>query len=53
MGDVDFYPNNGISPQPGCEREDPTSLSCSHRRAVVREHSMKNVESAQLNIKKN
>ncbi|BES94658.1 Lipase [Nesidiocoris tenuis] len=32
VGDVDFYPNGGLPPQPGCENADnPTS--CSHARA--------------------
>eukprot|EP00095_Tigriopus_kingsejongensis_P006236 maker-scaffold301_size216225-snap-gene-1.24 protein:Tk06236 transcript:maker-scaffold301_size216225-snap-gene-1.24-mRNA-1 annotation:"lipase" len=31
VGHVDFYPNSGMAPQPGCETED-IGLSCSHQR---------------------
>ena len=35
MGQVDFYPNGGMAPQPGCENEDPLGIDCSHARAPV------------------
>ena len=35
MGQVDFYPNEGMAPQPGCENEDPLGIDCSHARAPV------------------
>ena len=35
VGQVDFYPNGGEAPQPGCENEDPFGLGCSHARAPV------------------
>ncbi|KAG5670568.1 hypothetical protein PVAND_000821 [Polypedilum vanderplanki] len=35
-GHVDFYPNRGIAPQPGCEALDIfTFTACSHYRAVL------------------
>ena len=34
VGHVDFYPNAGIAPQPGCFGE-PLGLDCSHQRANV------------------
>ena len=30
-GHVDFYPNLGLAPQPGCEGHESLDLSCSHR----------------------
>nr|ACO12331.1 Pancreatic triacylglycerol lipase precursor [Lepeophtheirus salmonis] len=33
VGNVDFFPNGGVSPQPGCERE-PLNLVCSHLRVA-------------------
>ena len=30
MGHVDFFPNLGRAPQPGCEDEESLDLSCSH-----------------------
>ena len=36
VGDVDFYPNSGMAPQPGCKGE-PIGLDCSHQRANVRQ----------------
>ena len=35
VGQVDFYPNNGTAPQPGCEDEEPWGMGCSHERACV------------------
>ena len=35
VGHVDFYPNDGKAPQPGCNGE-PIGLDCSHQRAHVR-----------------
>lgn len=35
VGHVDFYPNGGKAPQPGCEHEDSFGLDCSHARAPV------------------
>ena len=35
VGQVDFYPNGGMAPQPGCENEDPLGIDCSHARAPV------------------
>ena len=35
VGHVDFYPNDGKAPQPGCFGE-PLGLDCSHQRANVR-----------------
>merc|ERR1712018_178475 len=32
-GHVDFYPNEGLAPQPGCEGRESLDLSCSHRKA--------------------
>ena len=32
-GHVDFYPNHGLAPQPGCEGRESLDLSCSHRKA--------------------
>merc|ERR1711962_610782 len=32
-GHVDFYPNLGLAPQPGCEGHESLDLSCSHRKA--------------------
>ncbi len=32
-GHVNFYPNGGRAPQPGCEGKDGASLTCSHHRA--------------------
>ena len=32
-GHVDFYPNLGLAPQPGCEGRESLDLSCSHRKA--------------------
>jgi hypothetical protein len=34
LGHVDFYPNVGQHPQPGCEGEG-LDLDCSHQRAPV------------------
>ncbi|XP_017070913.1 lipase member H-A isoform X2 [Drosophila eugracilis] len=35
-GTVDFYPNFGLAPQPGCENVDVVAAnSCSHNRAVM------------------
>ena len=34
VGHVDFYPNQGHHPQPGCE-EEGLGLDCSHQRAHV------------------
>ena len=34
LGHVDFYPNAGQHPQPGCEGEG-LDLDCSHQRAPV------------------
>ena len=34
VGHVDFYPNQGRHPQPGCE-EEGLGLDCSHQRAHV------------------
>ena len=34
VGHVDFYPNGGHHPQPGCENEG-IGLDCSHQRAHV------------------
>lgn len=33
MGHVDFYPNGGRAPQPGCETRESLDLSCSHFQA--------------------
>jgi len=33
VGHVDFYPNGGTAPQPGCEGNDDLGLGCSHARA--------------------
>lgn len=33
VGHVDFYPNSGILPQPGCTNF-ATSVSCSHVRSI-------------------
>ena len=30
---LDFYPNEGLAPQPGCEGRESLDLSCSHRKA--------------------
>ena len=30
MGHVDFFPNLGEAPQPGCENKESLDLSCSH-----------------------
>jgi hypothetical protein len=30
MGHVDFFPNLGRAPQPGCEKQESLDLSCSH-----------------------
>ena len=30
---MDFYPNQGLAPQPGCEGRESLDLSCSHRKA--------------------
>ena len=38
VGHVDFYPNSGMAPQPGCKGE-PIGLDCSHQRANVRQIS--------------
>ena len=35
VGHIDFYPNNGQAPQPGCENEEPWGMGCSHERAPV------------------
>lgn len=35
LGDVSFFPNGGLSPQPGCEDEQD-ERTCSHVRAPVR-----------------
>ena len=32
-GHVDFFPNRGRAPQPGCERSESLDLSCSHFQA--------------------
>ena len=32
-GHVDFYPNSGVAPQPGCENRESLDLSCSHFQA--------------------
>ena len=32
-GHVDFYPNKGVAPQPGCENSESLDLSCSHFQA--------------------
>ena len=32
-GHVDYYPNLGLAPQPGCEGRESLDLSCSHRKA--------------------
>ncbi len=32
-GHVDFFPNLGLAPQPGCEGRESLDLSCSHRKA--------------------
>ena len=32
-GHVDFFPNLGLAPQPGCEGHESLDLSCSHRKA--------------------
>ena len=29
-GHVDFFPNGGRAPQPGCETKESLDLSCSH-----------------------
>ena len=34
LGHVDFYPNSGKQPQPGCDKEG-LDLDCSHQRAPV------------------
>ncbi len=39
VGHVDFYPNQGHHPQPGCEDEG-FGLDCSHQRAHVREEKL-------------
>lgn len=33
LGHVDFYPNGGRSPQPGCEQDQSLDKKCSHFRA--------------------
>jgi len=33
VGHIDFYPNHGQAPQPGCEGEEPWGFGCSHERA--------------------
>jgi len=33
VGHIDFYPNHGQAPQPGCENEEPWGFGCSHERA--------------------
>lgn len=32
-GHVDYFPNLGLAPQPGCEGRESLDLSCSHRKA--------------------
>ena len=47
LGHVDFYPNGGQGPQPGCESEDPLGLDCSHERAPVSLQILRNICSLQ------
>ena len=35
QGHVDFFPNGGRSPRPGCEERDFLDLSCSHFRVIL------------------
>lgn len=35
MGHVDFFPNGGRAPQPGCEKKESLDLSCSHFQAWI------------------